>query len=130
MVTAEELAPYLEPLALADPDPESTYKDEGYVLPALIKFGGEPLVDEQGHLLYRFPALQKSGRVSSRRGIGHAWAGGSEFVTSGGEGRAGRFASMCPGGLLRPSAMLEVERVCGAGAVPNPQVKVWSPTLK
>ncbi|GFH13134.1 uncharacterized protein HaLaN_08958, partial [Haematococcus lacustris] len=62
VVTAEEMAPFLDPPAV---DPQAlasgsaAYSDESFVLPALIRFGGEPFVDEgSGALLYRFPALQ------------------------------------------------------------------------
>ncbi|GFR50351.1 hypothetical protein Agub_g12560 [Astrephomene gubernaculifera] len=65
VVTAEEMAPFLDPPAPAplpaDPHtPYAPYPDESFVLPALIKFGGEPVADEQGRLLYRFPALQRT----------------------------------------------------------------------
>ena len=78
VVTAEEMAPYLDPPPMAsafDDDwdevgtniPTSAsgsssepQRDEAYVLPALIKFGGEPFVDDEGHLLYRFPSLQRT----------------------------------------------------------------------
>jgi hypothetical protein len=47
------------------------YADESFVLPALLRFGGEPFVDERtGALLYRFPALQRSG-VSAVRDRAH-----------------------------------------------------------
>ena len=51
VVTAEELAPFL------DPTPQSLDEDEvdeGFVLPALVRFGGSPEVDGTGSLLYRF----------------------------------------------------------------------------
>lgn len=34
------------------------YEDESFVLPALIRFNGEPSVDDDGRLLYKFPDLQ------------------------------------------------------------------------
>jgi hypothetical protein len=34
------------------------YEDESFVLPALLRFNGEPLVDDDGRLLYKFPDLQ------------------------------------------------------------------------
>ncbi|KAG2434769.1 hypothetical protein HXX76_007654 [Chlamydomonas incerta] len=84
VVTAEEMAPYLDPPAPADPpgrygssslydsgstassEPYIPYPDENFVLPALIKFGGEPTVDEEGRILYRFPALQLTGVKNKR----------------------------------------------------------------
>ncbi|EFJ41494.1 hypothetical protein VOLCADRAFT_98565 [Volvox carteri f. nagariensis] len=67
VLTAEEMAPFLEPPAPApvppaySKEPYIPYPDESFVLPALIKFGGEAEVDEQGHILYCFPALQRTG---------------------------------------------------------------------
>ena len=78
VVTAEEMAPYLDPpqfMSAFDDDWDEVrttmstsasgsssepQRDEAYVLPALIKFGGEPFVDDEGHLLYRFPSLQRT----------------------------------------------------------------------
>lgn len=48
-MTAEELAPFLDP-----PPRVSDELDESYVVPALVRFGGSPEVDERGNLLYRF----------------------------------------------------------------------------
>ncbi|PNW80988.1 hypothetical protein CHLRE_07g338350v5 [Chlamydomonas reinhardtii] len=78
VVTAEEMAPYLDPPEPADPpgrplydssgmtETYIPYPDENFVLPALIKFGGEPSVDEAGRILYRFPALQLTGVKGKR----------------------------------------------------------------
>lgn len=70
-MTAEEIAPFLDPPDLDTAREQrssamattATYPDESFVLPALIKFGGEPFVDEEGHLLYRFPQLQATSKV-------------------------------------------------------------------
>lgn len=61
VVTAEQLAPFLD--APKQQDRDSTTVDEGFVVPALVRFGGSPEVDERGNLLYRFPDLQKTGRM-------------------------------------------------------------------
>ncbi|GAU13043.1 hypothetical protein TSUD_173430 [Trifolium subterraneum] len=71
VVAAEELAPYL--------DIESTEKikdDESYMLPVLLRFDGQPVVDEEGNILYRFPSLQKTASQKSRRKeyVGKRWA--------------------------------------------------------
>lgn len=58
VVTAEQLAPFLDPPLRRESELRKPYEDEGFVLPALVRLGGEPLVDQQGNLLYRFPALQ------------------------------------------------------------------------
>jgi hypothetical protein len=60
VVSAEEIAPFLDPPPLgrrrrAGPN---KYEDESFVLPALIRFRGEPFVDDNGGLLYKFPELQ------------------------------------------------------------------------
>jgi hypothetical protein len=40
------------------PSGSEKYEDESFVLPALIRFNGEPFVDDDGRLLYKFPDLQ------------------------------------------------------------------------
>lgn len=63
VVTAEEMAPFLDapaPEVPRDGDESPYYSDETWVLPALIKFGGEVSVNEEGHLLYTFESLQRS----------------------------------------------------------------------
>jgi len=68
VVTAEQLAPYLDPPDDWEPTGarESTYVDESFVLPALLRFGGEAEVDDSGNLLYRFPDLQKTASTAVR----------------------------------------------------------------
>lgn len=61
VVTAEELAPYLDAPSTSK-DPDSTHVDESFIVPALVKFGGSPEVDKNNQLIYRFPSLQKTGR--------------------------------------------------------------------
>ncbi|BFI04166.1 hypothetical protein MPTK1_1g10790 [Marchantia polymorpha subsp. ruderalis] len=56
VVTAEELAPYLE----VPPVTEESKKDEAFVLPVLLRFDGYPEVDAKGNILYRFPSLQRT----------------------------------------------------------------------
>lgn len=43
------------------------YEDESFVLPALIKFNGEPFVDDEGRLLYKFPDLQATAATPAVR---------------------------------------------------------------
>ena len=67
VVAAEELAPYLDVSAGALADArEGAYVDEGYVVPALVRFGGQPEVGPDGELLYRFPSLQRTARAQVR----------------------------------------------------------------
>ena len=49
-MTAEELAPFLDPPARSGDDEI----EESYIVPALVRFGGSPEIDEQGNLVYRF----------------------------------------------------------------------------
>ncbi|KAI8474841.1 MAG: hypothetical protein J3K34DRAFT_517921 [Monoraphidium minutum] len=69
VVSAEEMAPFLDPPRLprqprSGPD---KYEDDGFVLPALIRLGGEPFVeDATGGLLYKFPALQVAASEAPR----------------------------------------------------------------
>eukprot|EP00850_Spirogloea_muscicola_P002355 SM000009S23484 [mRNA] locus=s9:235986:240104:- [translate_table: standard] len=58
VVTAEELAPFLDPPQL-NPDAQD---DESYMLPVLQRLDGHPEVDEEGHILYRFPSLQRTAK--------------------------------------------------------------------
>ncbi|KAJ0792052.1 hypothetical protein HanOQP8_Chr01g0012961 [Helianthus annuus] len=69
VVTAEELAPYLD-------------DDDSYILPVLLRFDGQPEVDEEGNILYRFPSLQRtaaSQRSGRKEYVGRKfseWVGG------------------------------------------------------
>ncbi len=65
VVAAEEVAPYL-PL---DADAQgqgsgegSLYGDESFMMPVCLKFGGSPVVDENGRIVYQFPSLQVTAR--------------------------------------------------------------------
>ncbi|KAI3811631.1 hypothetical protein L1987_21357 [Smallanthus sonchifolius] len=66
VVTAEELAPYLDVETAENTD------DDSYILPVLLRFDGQPEVDEEGNILYRFPSLQRT--AASQR------SGGKEYV--------------------------------------------------
>ncbi|KAF7825703.1 Iron-sulfur cluster biosynthesis family protein [Senna tora] len=72
VVAAEELAPYL--------DIESSKglkDDESYILPVLLRFDGQPEIDEEGNILYRFPSLQRtasSQRSRRKEYVGRRWA--------------------------------------------------------
>lgn len=65
VVTAEELAPYLD-VPPAGKDADSIVVDESYIVPALVRFGGSPDVDRNNNLVYKFPSLQKTGRPQVR----------------------------------------------------------------
>ncbi|KAL7096622.1 hypothetical protein ACP275_10G090400 [Erythranthe tilingii] len=54
VVAAEELAPYL------DLETSQMMEDESYILPVLLRFDGQPEVDEEGNILYIFPSLQRT----------------------------------------------------------------------
>ncbi|XP_057960971.1 uncharacterized protein At5g03900, chloroplastic [Malania oleifera] len=72
VVTAEELAPYLDLSSM-----DATDNDESYILPVLLRFDGQPEVDEQGNILYRFPSLQRtaaSQRSGRKEYVGRRWA--------------------------------------------------------
>ncbi|KAK7259986.1 hypothetical protein RIF29_25651 [Crotalaria pallida] len=74
VVAAEELAPYL------DIDSKEGLKDdESYILPVLLRFDGQPEVDEEGNILYRFQSLQRTASRKSKRKeyVGRRW---SEWV--------------------------------------------------
>ncbi|XP_047081650.1 uncharacterized protein At5g03900, chloroplastic-like isoform X1 [Lolium rigidum] len=69
VVTAEELAPYLDVSAPS----EQSKDDESFILPVLLRFQGHPEVDEQGNILYRFPSLQLT--ASSKGGVSREYVG-------------------------------------------------------
>ncbi|XWS55996.1 hypothetical protein CRYUN_Cryun09bG0048500 [Craigia yunnanensis] len=71
VVTAEELAPYLDL-----PSTNGVMSDESYVLPVLLRFDGQPEIDEEGNILYRFPSLQRtasSQRSGRKEYVGRRW---------------------------------------------------------
>ncbi|PON42420.1 Iron-sulfur cluster biosynthesis family protein [Parasponia andersonii] len=72
VVAAEELAPYLD----VETSGEST-DDESYILPVLLRFDGQPEIDEEGNILYRFPSLQRtasSQRSGRKEYVGQRWS--------------------------------------------------------
>lgn len=63
-LTAEELAPYMDP---EDGPPASDEMvDESYVLPAVTRFGGVPEVTADGDIVYSFDELQVSAEGTGR----------------------------------------------------------------
>ncbi|KAK7858842.1 uncharacterized protein CFP56_009604 [Quercus suber] len=71
VVTAEELAPYLDVESTG-----ATSNDDSYILPVLLRFDGQPEIDEEGNILYRFPSLQRtasSQRSGRKEYVGRRW---------------------------------------------------------
>lgn len=71
VVTAEEIAPYL------DLEKTNQMGDDSYILPVLLRFDGQPEVDEEGNILYRFPSLQRTAspqRSGRKEYVGRKWA--------------------------------------------------------
>lgn len=63
VVAAEELAPYLQLDGGVDGSiDDGLYGDEAFMMPVCLRFGGAPVADEQGRVLYRFPSLQITAR--------------------------------------------------------------------
>eukprot|EP00178_Gracilaria_changii_P025380 TRINITY_DN78203_c0_g1_i1.p1 TRINITY_DN78203_c0_g1~~TRINITY_DN78203_c0_g1_i1.p1 ORF type:complete len:509 (+),score=74.25 TRINITY_DN78203_c0_g1_i1:281-1807(+) len=58
-VTAEQLAPYLDPTFV-----DGNVVDESYILPVLQRFNGHPEVTEDGDIIYVFPDFLRSGTSS------------------------------------------------------------------
>ncbi|OIT03846.1 PREDICTED: uncharacterized protein At5g03900, chloroplastic [Nicotiana attenuata] len=70
VVAAEELAPFL------DVETPNKTDDESYILPVLLRFDGQPEVDEEGNILYRFPSLQRTAapqRSGRKEYVGKRW---------------------------------------------------------
>ncbi len=96
VVTAEQLAPYLD----------APYNErEDYVLPALVKFDGQPQVSEQGGLVYQFPQLQVTAQNQMRTN-----APASGYL----EEQPWEF-SKAPGGTLALAGGLGIANLLGAG---------------
>ncbi|XP_059668716.1 uncharacterized protein At5g03900, chloroplastic isoform X2 [Cornus florida] len=71
VVTAEELAPYLD----LETTEETT--DDSYILPVLLRFDGQPEIDDEGNILYQFPSLQRTAshqRSGRKEYVGKRWA--------------------------------------------------------
>lgn len=71
VVTAEELAPYLDV-----PPIDGNKEDESYVLPVLLRFDGRPEVNSEGNILYRFPSLQRTASTwfgNRKEYVGKKW---------------------------------------------------------
>jgi hypothetical protein len=57
-VTAEQLAPFCDESPSVSTAEQSTYADESFVLPIVSALGGEPVVTDDGNIIYVFPELQ------------------------------------------------------------------------
>ena len=57
-VTAEQLAPFCDDSPSVSTAERSTYADESFVLPIVSALGGEPVVTDDGNIVYVFPELQ------------------------------------------------------------------------
>ncbi|KAK4525134.1 hypothetical protein GAYE_SCF08G3040 [Galdieria yellowstonensis] len=62
VVTAEQLAPYLNDHTSVSSDENSALVDESFMIPALVRFGGVPEVLENGEIIYVFPELRKTAK--------------------------------------------------------------------
>lgn len=81
-VTAEQLAPFLDvpdpPSSVINGVGDDVYVDESYVLPIVSRLGGEPVVTDEGDIVYVFSDLQ----VSAESTLG---AAGLEIDATAGE---------------------------------------------
>lgn len=59
-VIAEQLAPFLDVPEMLNDDDESFYVDESFVLPIVSQLGGEPIVTDDGDIVYVFEELTLS----------------------------------------------------------------------
>ncbi|MGL5080747.1 MAG: hypothetical protein ACRC8A_04615 [Microcoleaceae cyanobacterium] len=57
-VIAEQLSPYVDQISPGSQD----YED--YILPALIRFNGQPEVSPEGEIIYHFPELQTTAKTT------------------------------------------------------------------
>lgn len=63
-VTAEQLAPFVDDAPDTDKVKDVTYVDESFVLPIVSALGGEPVVSDEGEIVYVFDELQSSATTS------------------------------------------------------------------
>ena len=64
-VTAEQLAPFSDDAPSPSTVDGSTYADETFVLPIVSALGGEPVVTDDGNIVYVFPELQTTAGSTS-----------------------------------------------------------------
>ena len=64
-VTAEQLAPFCDDAPSPSTVESSTYADETFVLPIVSALGGEPIVTDDGNIVYVFSELQTTAGSSS-----------------------------------------------------------------
>lgn len=117
VVTAEELAPYLD----VQTKDES---DDSYILPVLLRFDGQPEVDEQGNILYIFPSLQRtasSTRTGRKEYFGTRWSNIDGGVPKFFEERKWQFSKTSPA---------ERAMVIGLGALNSCGVIILGTLLK
>ena len=64
-VTAEQLAPFCDDAPSPSTVEDSTYADETFVLPIVSALGGEPIVTDDGNIVYVFSELQTTATTTS-----------------------------------------------------------------
>ncbi len=64
-VTAEQLAPFCDDAPSPSTAEDSTYADEMFVLPIVSALGGEPIVTDDGNIVYLFSELQTTSTTTS-----------------------------------------------------------------
>lgn len=107
-VIAEQLAPYLDNINIYNE------RDEGYVLPALIRFNGYPEVSEKGEIIYYFPELQVKAEAREKIAISpylkeNLWqfsvASSSQKILAIGLGGVNIVLALVLGSLLTPEIL-------------------------
>lgn len=110
-VIAEQLAPYLDNINIYND------RDEGYVLPALIRFNGYPEVSEKGEIIYYFPELQVKAEARGKVAISpylkeNLWqfsvASSSQKILAIGLGGVNIVLALVLGSLLTPEIAQEM----------------------
>eukprot|EP01023_Acetabularia_acetabulum_P006118 TRINITY_DN1254_c0_g1_i4.p2 TRINITY_DN1254_c0_g1~~TRINITY_DN1254_c0_g1_i4.p2 ORF type:complete len:404 (-),score=77.05 TRINITY_DN1254_c0_g1_i4:1376-2587(-) len=106
VVTAEQMAPFLDPPESFLQNRRESFRDESFVVPALLRFGGKPEIDDSGNILYMFPTLmvdwgrkQASSQWWQGVGLGQRQSRGQLIEVPGTE-ESGRDAAMVPEGSM------------------------------
>ncbi|BAQ66621.1 hypothetical protein [Geminocystis sp. NIES-3709] len=110
-IIAEQLAPYLDNINIYNE------RDEGYILPALIRFNGYPEVSEKGEIIYYFPELQVKAEVRGKVSVSpylkeNLWqfsqANSSQKILAIGLGIINIVLALVLGSLLTPEVAQEI----------------------
>ena len=129
-MSAEQLAPYLEPPAGPEEWEELSAAPgswrEDWVLPALLQFGGEVEVSDEGDLLYSFPELMLTAAEPAAPPLPPGIEGSEVGLRRGDAGSADSGEALTRGVASAKAAMVWEETPPGWVPKPGDAVRVTS----